>query len=340
MSGGLAVAASLAAALAGLVASAMLTVDYLRPVPLFCAEGSGCDALRRTAIAAPLGLPLPALGLAGFLAIGVVSLLAGRRARVAAAVLAGVAAFVGVMLLGAQAAFDQLCPYCSVADASGIASAGVAWWRLTHSVTFEPSRTSSFVGAALLVAAALVPIGIGLRASASVPFAIRAEIAATPTGEVTVVDFVDFECPFCRQTNSELEPLLAAHEGRVRVVRRQVPLRSHAHALDAARAACCGDRLGKGNTMASALFAAPVDELTREGCEKVAQRVGLALAPYRACVADPQTDESIEADRAEFKAAGGFALPTIWIGERQLIGAQTREALAKALDEALARAGG
>ncbi len=92
--------------------------------------------------------------------------------------------------------------------------------------------------------------------------------------------------------------------------------------------------------MANALFTAPVDELTRDGCEKIAQSVGLALDPYRACLADPATDQRIEADRAEFKASGGYALPTIWIDARQMIGAQPREVLEKAVDEALARAGG
>jgi predicted DsbA family dithiol-disulfide isomerase len=92
--------------------------------------------------------------------------------------------------------------------------------------------------------------------------------------------------------------------------------------------------------LADALFAAPVDDLTREGCEKVALSVGIELDTYRACVVDPKTDEQIEADRAEFKESGGYALPTIWIGERRLVGAQPREALAKALEQAIARAGG
>ena len=44
-------------------------------------------------------------------------------------------------------------------------------------------------------------------------------------------------------------------------------------------------------------------------------------------------------DRAAFKAAGGYALPTIWIGPRELIGAQSSAVLAEALHDALAHAG-
>src|SRR6202000_3010387 len=117
----------------------------------------------------------------------------------------------------------------------------------------------------------------------------------TPPGEITVVDFVDFECPFCRMTNAELAPVLASHRARVRLVRRQVPLKSHSHALDAARAACCGEQMGKGEAMADALFSAPVESLTREGCEKGAQSVGLPVDSYRACVSGPKTDGRIDA---------------------------------------------
>ena len=166
------------------------------------------------------------------------------------------------------------------------------------------------------------PIVLGLFKPVVVPDVIRAEMARTPRGQVTVVDFVDFECPFCRLTQAELEPVLEAHKDRVRLVRRQVPLHSHPHAHDAASAACCGEKLGKGNEMAAALFAADVEALTPAGCQKLAEQLGMPADPYKACVVDPSTDARIEADHGEFKSAGGYALPTIWIGRRQLVGAR------------------
>ncbi len=332
----------LAPVLAGLVASAILVIDYLHPVPVFCAEGGGCDAVRRTAIAGALGVPLPLVGLAGFLAIGGVSLLKGHAARLVQVALGSVAAVAGVLLLAAQGMIGHFCVYCSIADASAIGCAVAAWWRFGRAASAAPPRALVYAGAGLLGLAILVPVAVGKYLGSHTPptpSVILAEIARTPAGKVTVVDFVDFECPFCRMTNAVLEPLLAAHEDRVRCVRRQVPLSVHTHALDAARAATCGDILGKGDALARALFAAPVEDLTPAGCEKVAESVGLALGPFRACVADPKTGERIEADRAEFKAAGGYALPTIWIEELQLVGAQPTEAFASALDSALARHG-
>ena len=330
---------SLMPVLAGLVASALLAVDYLQPRPVFCSEGGGCAALRQTVFAAPMSVPLPLLGLAGFLALGVASLLPGRRARVAQVALATVASLVGALLLATQWALGHFCPFCSVADASAIASAFVAWWRFLRTPQVPAPRAVALAGAGSMVLASLLPVAIGGWLASRPPEAIRAEMARTPSGQVTVVDFVDFECPYCRMTNAALAPILEEHKQRLRVVRRQVPLRMHPHALDAARAACCGEQLGRGEAMASALFSAPVDTLTREGCEKLAQSVGLPLDAFRGCVSDPKTDESIDTDRAVFKAAGGYALPTIWVDGQALIGAQSKEDLEKAIVKALARAG-
>jgi uncharacterized membrane protein/predicted DsbA family dithiol-disulfide isomerase len=336
--GALGVAGSLLPVVAGLVASAMLVVDYLRPTPVFCVEGGGCDALRHTAIATPLGIPLPLFGIVGFLAIGVASLLRGPRARVAQLGLSVIAGMVGLSLLVVQFRLGKLCPFCCVADASGILSAMVASARLWLASEAPAPRVLTYGGAAIMVLAPIVPLVAGFRAS-PVPQVIRDELAQSPPGVLTVVDFVDFECPFCRMTHPELEAVLEAHAGHVRLVRRQVPLKMHPHAMDAARGACCAEKLGKGEAMANALFTAPDEDLTPGGCEKLAERVGLSLEPYRACVSDPATDALIAADKAEFQAAGGFALPTLWIGEVQIVGAQPQERIEEAFAGAMARAG-
>ncbi len=336
--GALGLAGSLLPAVAGLVASAMLVVDYLRPMPVFCAEGGGCDALRHTAIATPLGIPLPLFGVVGFLAIGVASLLPGRRARVAQLGLSVISGMVGLSLLVVQLRLGKLCPYCCVADGSGILAALVASARVWLAPDARAPRVLAYGSAVLMVLAPVVPLVAGFRAH-PVPQVIKDELAQSPRGVVTVVDFVDFECPFCRMTHPELQAVLEAHPGHVKLVRRQVPLKMHPHAMDAARGACCAEKLGKGDAMADALFTAPDEELTPDGCEKLAERVGLSLAPFRACIADPATDALIATDKAEFQAAGGYALPTLWIGDVQLVGAQPQERLEEAFEGALTRAG-
>jgi uncharacterized membrane protein/predicted DsbA family dithiol-disulfide isomerase len=310
----------------------------MRPNPVFCVEGGGCEALKHTIYAAPAGIPMPLFGLAGFLAIGVAACWPGRRARMVQLLLSLAAAMLGAALILLQAKLGHLCPYCLVADTSGLFALLAASARLWLAPDAGAPLPVVITGAGAMAAGLAVPLVHGFRAP-PVPPVILDEMARTPAGEATVVDFVDFECPFCRMTHAELEPLLEEHARQVHVVRRQMPLRSHLHAMDAARAACCGEQLGKGEAMANALFAAPEDDLTPEGCEKLAVSLGLPLQAYRDCVKSQATDVLIEADKAEFKAAGGFALPTIFIGETRFVGAQTREALEKALDRAIARAG-
>jgi protein-disulfide isomerase len=140
-------------------------------------------------------------------------------------------------------------------------------------------------------------------------------------------------------THAELEPVLESHRDRIHLVRRQVPLTMHPHARDAARAACCGEKLGKGEEMANALFTAEVEELTPEGCEKLAEKLGLPVDAFHTCVQSPSTDAAIDRDKDEFKAAHGYALPTIWVDETPMIGARPREDIEKVVGDALAKRG-
>jgi predicted DsbA family dithiol-disulfide isomerase len=109
----------------------------------------------------------------------------------------------------------------------------------------------------------------------------------------------------------------------------------HAHAMDAARTACCAERLGKGDEMAEALFTADPVTLTPEGCEALALAQGLDVPRFRECVKDPATEARILADTAAFRAAHGQGLPTLYIDGTVLEGAQDREALAATLDSAI-----
>ena len=91
--------------------------------------------------------------------------------------------------------------------------------------------------------------------------------------------------------------------------------------------------------MAAKLFTTPVDQLDDEGCTKIAQSLGIDADAFKACMADPSTQKKIDADGADFKAAQGHALPTIWIGSELIEGAQGPEKLQKAMDKAISDLG-
>jgi predicted DsbA family dithiol-disulfide isomerase/uncharacterized membrane protein len=321
----------------GLAVSAMLLVDYVRPAPIFCEENAGCDVVKRTVFASVLGIPTPAYGLAAFTVLAVLALVRGTRPRLAHLAVASIAALVGLALVFVQFLMGVYCKYCLVVDVAtlvilvGAVARTKAKWELPAGRKYPALLASVF---ALAVA---LPLVVGFLKPVPVPQVITEELNKTPPGMVTIVDFVDFECPFCRMTQAELAPVVAANRSRIRVVRKQVPLRMHPHAMDAARAACCAERLGKGDEMADALFTAPLEELTPDGCEKIAASLGLDPGAFRDCAKDPKTDDRIKSDVADFKASRGHGLPTIWIETQKLEGAQPGEVLESAVKTALSK---
>ena len=321
-----------------LVASSLLLVDYVRPAPVFCAAEGGCGVVRRTVFAYPMGIPTPLIGIGGLLAIGLAQLLEGRRAQIAQTVLAAIAAIVGILLLLVQLKLKTVCPFCAVVDGSSIVLLGLSVARFVKRWEPPESRRQLAGGVASILVAVVAPIAFGMTRKAipvDVPSVIADEMRKTPRGKVTVVDFVDFECPFCRMTHADFEPLLEAHKDKVRVARKQVPLHMHPHAMDAAKTACCGEKLGKGEEIAEALFASPPSELTPEGCEQIATKHGLDPAQFKECVASAETEARIKADGEMFRAAKGHGLPTIFIDGTKLEGAQEPEVLKGTLENAI-----
>jgi protein-disulfide isomerase/uncharacterized membrane protein len=308
---------------AGLAASTALLIDYLRPAPLFCGDGGGCGALKHSEWAAWFGIPTPVFGVLGFLVLGGLTLTRGEIVRFVHLVVATAGACFAAYLIFLQITLGHICPYCMVTDVSSIALVPLALLRLRNDVD-APREPAKLGGIATVYLAALAaPFMIHALNKPKLPQVVAEEIRATGPGRVTVVDFADFECPFCRKTHAKLEPLVTAYGARVRVVRKHVPLAHiHPHAMDAAKAACCAERMGHTDDMADALFEAPLDQLTPEGCSDIASQLGMDRAAFRACLDDPAIAARIEADRAAFKSTGAHGLPTIFVNDQRIEGAQ------------------
>lgn len=322
-----------------LAASTMLLVDYTKPAPVFCSQMGGCEAIKQTALARPFGIPMPWFGLLGFALVVGTLLARGPRARGLHLGLAGAGAIVGGFLLGVQFLLGHLCVYCTITDVAAVFGLGAAWWRARQEI--DPPKSAAALGLAMGLVGSSVgtPAALGAAMTPPIPASILAELKKTPAGQVTIIDFVDFQCPYCRQTHGDLKPLLEAHPGKVRLVRKQVPLTMHLHARDAARASCCSELLGRGDAMADELMAAPIEKLTPEGCAELAAKLGLDVQAFQKCFVDPQTDKKIDEDKATFNAVGGEGLPTLFIDTARIEGAQGPAVLKQVLDASLAAKG-
>lgn len=315
---------AIAIMLVGLAASAASLADSLEAAPAFCAE-SGCAAVRTSAWAKPLGVPLPVVGIAFFSSLLAFSLFDFARARRAVAIAGAVGA---IGLVGLQAfVIGAWCKLCLVADLSAL-SIGVlalmprAWSPLPRALAFGAGALGTLaIAAPLALSGGTPPAPPAPPAGAGVPAVIAREQVA---GRVTIVDFIDFECPFCRMLHGRLTAAIdqATKAGvDVRVVRKMVPLAKHPGALPAAIAWCCATNQGKGDAMAEALIAAPTSSLTTDGCEKLAAQIGCDMDRYRRDAASPATKARIDRDVADARAAGVGSLPTVYIGATPFVGA-------------------
>jgi uncharacterized membrane protein/protein-disulfide isomerase len=330
--------AAIGFAIIGLGASIASLIDYFGATPTFCAE-TGCATVRESAWAHPLGIPMPALGVAFYLAALALGFIDAPRFR---RVLAVAGAAGAVLLIVLQAfVIGAWCKLCLVADPAAI---GYAVMVLAGATTlrFTPMRGLVTVPV-LLATVGFLALWTGNSPVAEPHGAGPAPVAADgpPTfvqqaqvpGAATVVEVVDFECPFCRRMQDRLVSAIEHAKSPVRVVRKMLPLTIHPHAIPAALAYCCADAQGKGDAMAAALFTANPDDLTPEGCEKLAVSVGCDLDRYRRDL--PQAEVRVAAEMKEVRAAGVRSLPTLFIGNERIVGAgKSAEELTALLEHA------
>lgn len=310
---------AIALAAVGLGASIASALDYFAASPTFCAE-TGCATVRESAWSHPLGLPLPIVGVAFFgFALGL-GFVRTRRMRLIVALLGGATA---AALIAVQAfAVGAWCQLCLIADSAALghalavlAGAGAVRFSTARGLVTASGILAAVGGLALWAHQERLP-ATRPPAAAIVPQFVQ---AAQAPGAATIVEVVDFECPFCRRMQSLLNTAIAQARGPVRVVRKMLPLHIHPHAEAAAVAYCCADAQGKGEAMAAALFAAPPEQLTSEGCEQLAAGVGCDLDRYRRD--RPAAEARVAAESAEARAAGVHALPTLFIGDTRVEGA-------------------
>ena len=330
------------ALLFALAASSALAIDYLSSNPAFCSGTSGCGDVRRSGWGYVGRVPVPALGVVAFAALLSLSLgpPALRRFTAYAAMLGALVA--GALIVVQALVIHAFCWLCLVVDVAAIVAgaAGVALVvkRLEGSEASDPSKEPlarwawGTLGALAVAAPVLWP---ALRPAADLPAGVRERQVA---GKINVVEFVDFECPFCRMFHPTLKKIVKEYGDRVHFVRLDLPLESHARARGAAKAHLCADEQQAGDRMAEALFEA--EDLTSEGLVTVAKAVGLDLPRFEHCIAAPRTEQRLVAVENILRDAGMLqGLPTTFVGNAMLVGAQDDVALRDAFERA-ARGGG
>jgi predicted DsbA family dithiol-disulfide isomerase len=132
---------------------------------------------------------------------------------------------------------------------------------------------------------------------------------------VTVVEFADFECPFCQHIAPELDHLWEAKSTSLRFIFKFMPLAMHPRGDPAARAAIAAQAQGKFWEMHRQLFAnAP--HLEDSDLDAYAKSIGLDLDRFHADMRSPATKARLDADRKLAEDLGVKGTPTIYINGR------------------------
>jgi protein-disulfide isomerase len=133
---------------------------------------------------------------------------------------------------------------------------------------------------------------------------------------ITLVEFADYECPFCQRLNPFIEQVFERHKTDVRMVFKYMPLPMHPRGEPSARAAIAAQDQGKFWEMDRALFAAGgrLEDVDLDG---FAKELGLDMARFHADEASPATTARIEADRKVADELGVKGTPTIYVNGRE-----------------------
>jgi len=191
-----------------------------------------------------------------------------------------------------------------------------------------------------------------LRATAKIevflaqPPVIRSEVAVEgapvrgdASAPVTIVEFSDFHCPFCRKVEPVLDDLRAKYGAKIKTVYRDFPLDNlHAQARAAAEASRCAIEQGKYWEFHDQLFKNEPDS-SQAALNRMAKEIGMDVAAFEACSSSGKYKTSVQASAQEGARLGVTGTPTFFINGRILVGAQPVDAFVRIIEEELAAVG-
>jgi protein-disulfide isomerase len=174
-----------------------------------------------------------------------------------------------------------------------------------------------------------------------VPVAIPASapIVGNKAARVTLIEFSDYQCPYCHRAQDAVDQILQRYGDKVRFVHREFPIPGHPRAFAAALAARCANDQGRFWDYHRNLMTVPGD-FSDQDFEKRAAILGLDGKKLGECVTsgrfDPVVSEALQAARS----IGVNSTPTFFLNGRMMTGAVPVEELQRIVDEELKQAGG
>ncbi len=154
------------------------------------------------------------------------------------------------------------------------------------------------------------------------------QVQGPKDAEITIVEFGDYLCPYCRTAEEAVERLLAEQPTRIRFVWKDMPAPVHAGADTAAEAGQCAAKQGAFWSFHRTLFEQGTYDETSLAFQ--ASQSGLDSQAFTECLSSHATKPLVERTVDEGRALGIDALPTFFINGKRYVGALTYEELVEA----------
>ena len=192
-------------------------------------------------------------------------------------------------------------------------------------------------GGYLLWGSSLPPVAAGAQPIQRVDVSTDDDPSIGPAdAPVTVIEFSDFQCPYCQVWYQQVyQQLLASYPDKLRFVYRDLPLPMHPEAVPAAEAANCAGEQGAFWKYHDALFVQQYG-LNRAAYEQYASDLGLDTQAFVTCLDSHRYQDEIQADADEATRIGITGTPSFVINGRILIGALPFSDFKTVIDEELA----
>jgi protein-disulfide isomerase len=145
-------------------------------------------------------------------------------------------------------------------------------------------------------------------------------VAGPATAPIEIVEFADFQCPYCQQVRPVIEQIVEKYGDRVKVVWKDFPLPSHPDARPAAEAAQCANDQGQFWPYHDKLFDNQ-NALSVVNLKSWAAELGMDAAEFNACLDGGTHRALVEADLQEGNSYGVSSTPTVYVNGRAIVGA-------------------
>lgn len=159
-----------------------------------------------------------------------------------------------------------------------------------------------------------------------------------PNAPITLVEFSDFQCPYCAAAIPELKAVLKAYPTQVKLIFKQYPLEMHSHADLAAAAALAAQKQGKFWQMHDTMFVHH-DDLSRTSILALAKEIGLDMKQFEEDLDSTAIREAVVRDVQDGDHAGVEGTPTIFINGQRYNGPIALNALKPVFEAELKPAG-